>query len=231
MKNRFEAIKEHFEREAAVFDKNFTRFAPHYREAISALVSALPFSRRDVIRVADLGCGTGNIAQAILEKFPFARLTCVDLSAKMISMSRAKLKAYKNVEFHVCDLRDFKFGRYDAVVSSLVMHHLEGADKGAFYRKIYDSLKKGGVFYNTDITLGSNKHLQEVFIADWVKFLRQGCSASEVRRLLKNHTKEDRPASLMRELESLGAAGFKDIDVICKWYYFCVYGGVKLRNH
>jgi len=31
----------------------------------------------------------------------------------------------------------------------------------------------------------------------------------------------------MKELETLAKAGFKDIDVIYKWYYFSVYGGAK----
>jgi tRNA (cmo5U34)-methyltransferase len=145
-KVRFNTIKEHFQRAAALFDKNFVRFAPHYKEAIEALVCALPFPKGAKISVADLGCGTGNITKAVLEEYPRARVTCVDLSQQMIAMSKAKLKAYKNVEFYVADLRDFKFGKYDVIVSSLVMHHLEGADKKVFYRKIYNSLKIGGVF-------------------------------------------------------------------------------------
>ncbi|MDD5129163.1 MAG: methyltransferase domain-containing protein [Candidatus Omnitrophica bacterium] len=227
MKDRFNSIKEHFEREAVLFDQNFVRFAPHYKEAIEALVLALPFARGKKISVADLGCGTGNITRAVLEKYPHARVTCVDLSQQMIAMSKAKLKAYKNVEFCVADLRDFKFNRYDAVVSSLVMHHLEPADKKVFYRKIYNSLKKGGVFYNSDIIIGSSRHLQDISMEDWLKFLRKGCSSAEIRRTLKNHKREDRPANLMNELELFRAAGFRNIDVVCKWYYFSVYGGVK----
>jgi tRNA (cmo5U34)-methyltransferase len=227
MKNRFSVIKEHFEREAAVFDKNFVRFAPRYVEVIDALVSALPFLKGSRISVADLGCGTGNITKALLKEYPRAHVTCIDLSEQMVNLAKAKLKGCKNIEFHVADLREFKFGRYDAVISSLVLHHFEKDDKEVFYKKIYGCLKKGGVFYNADITLGSNKHLQSAYMEKWLEFLRQGCSAAEIRRTLKNHKREDRPAILMKELETLAKAGFKDIDVIYKWYYFSVYGGVK----
>jgi len=53
MENRFNVIKDHFEKAAKLFDKNFTRFAPHYEEAIQALVSVLP----NVVR---FGLGTGS---------------------------------------------------------------------------------------------------------------------------------------------------------------------------
>ncbi|HNX80519.1 MAG TPA: methyltransferase domain-containing protein [Candidatus Omnitrophota bacterium] len=228
MGNRLDIIKEHFDRDAQLFDKNFFRFAPSYKEAIEALVSVLPFGKGSTIRVVDLGCGTGNIAKAILERYPGASVTCVDLSEKMIELAKAKLKKYKNVKFYVGDLRDFKFnGEYDAVVSSLVLHHIEGADKKLFYRKIYKCLKKNGVFYTVDIVLGSSKHVQETYIEKWINFLRKGCSPSEIKRTLRNHKREDRPAVLMNELQMLAGAGFKDIDVVCKWYYFSVYGGVK----
>jgi len=62
---------------------------------------------------------------------------------------------------------------------------------------------------------------------NWIDFLRKGCSPEEIKRTLKNHRREARPAKLMKELQILTEAGFKDIDVVCKWYYFSVYGGVK----
>jgi tRNA (cmo5U34)-methyltransferase len=226
--NRFEVIKEHFEQEAKVFDKNFMRFAPYYQEAIEALVSAMPFKRDQQINILDLGCGTGNIAKAALEQYPRASAVCIDLSKNMIELAKAKLKKYKNVEFCVCDIREFKFDRkFDAVISSLVLHHMEGDDKKRFYKKIYHSLNKGGVFWNADVTLGSTQCLQEMYIEKWIAFMRKGCSPSEIKRTLKNYKAEDRPAKLMDELKLLAEAGFKGIDVIRKWYCFSVYGGIK----
>jgi tRNA (cmo5U34)-methyltransferase len=228
MDKRFAVIKEHFERAAADFDKHFIRFAPGYEEAIEALVSAMPFRSGSRISIADLGCGTGNIAAAVLKKYPNARVSCIDLSEKMISLAKAKLGGFKSVEFHTGDLRDYKFMRkYDAVVSSLVLHHFEGRDKERFYKRIYGCLKKGGVFYNSDITQGSNGYLQGMYIEKWVDFLRKGCSPAEIKRTLRNHKREDRPAALMEELGTLAKAGFRDIDVVYKRYYFSVYGGVK----
>jgi tRNA (cmo5U34)-methyltransferase len=172
MDKRFKVIKEHFERAAKDFDRNFIRFAPGYEEAIEALVCAMPFRKGSRISVADLGCGTGNIAAAVLKRYPGARVSCVDLSDNMISLAKAKLGRSKNVEFHTADLRDYKFTRkYDAVVSSLVIHHIEGKDKTLFYRKIFGCLKKGGVFYNSDITRGSNRYLQDMYIQKWIEFL------------------------------------------------------------
>jgi tRNA (cmo5U34)-methyltransferase len=228
MDGRFVVIKEHFEKAAKDFDKHFIRFAPGYEEAIEALVSAIPFSGGGRINVSDLGCGTGNIAAAVLKKYPNARISCIDLSERMISLAKAKLCGFKNVEFHAGDLRGYKFTRkYDAVVSSLVLHHFEGKDKELLYKKVYGCLKTGGVLYNSDITRGSTAYLQDMYIEKWVEFLHKGCSRGEIKKTLKNHKREDRPALLMDELKALGRAGFKDIDVVYKRYYFSVYGGVK----
>jgi tRNA (cmo5U34)-methyltransferase len=47
-------------------------------------------------------------------------------------------------------------GNYDVVLSSLALHHLPtDGDKQHLYRRIYDSLAPGGVFYTADVVLGS----------------------------------------------------------------------------
>ncbi len=228
MGKRFNTIKAHFDREAKLFDKNLVRFAPVYDESIEALVSVLPFSKGAKIRVIDLGCGTGNIARAVLEKYPRASVLCFDLSEKMIELARAKLKNYKNVEYRIGDIRDFRFpAKLDAVISSLVLHHVQGEGKLRLFRRIYNSLAKGGVFYNADIIQGSSRKLQDVYREKWINFMRKQCTPAEIRRTLKNHRREDRPAVLMKELAELSRAGFRELDVVYKWYGFSVYGGVK----
>ncbi|MDD5634824.1 MAG: methyltransferase domain-containing protein, partial [Candidatus Omnitrophica bacterium] len=97
MKKRFEAIKEHFEKEAAVFDKFFFKVAPHYEEMMQTLIDALPFDRRQRLRIIDLGCGTGNLSKKLITAYPKARVTCIYMADNMLKMARSKLKNYRNV--------------------------------------------------------------------------------------------------------------------------------------
>jgi len=79
-----EKIKRHFEEEAEEFDGLIRKLIPHYPEMIEALVSALPWGPEREIRVIDLGCGTGTVALRVKERFPKARITCLDLNEKGI---------------------------------------------------------------------------------------------------------------------------------------------------
>ena len=86
-----DAIKQHFEHEAVDFDRIIVELIPYYSDMVRALVSAIPFDCNAQIRVADLGCGTGTVAKQVLERFPHAEVTCIDLADNMIAMAKVKL--------------------------------------------------------------------------------------------------------------------------------------------
>ena len=228
MKTRFKAIEEHFDSEAKRFDKVFFKIAPLYKEAIEALVVTLPFESGKKPKVIDLGCGTGNITRAVKERYPGARVACLDLARNMIEMSKAKLKAYKDIEYWVGDIRKYDYSnKPDAVISSLVLHHLDKKNKKLFYRKIFNSLAKGGVFYTADFVLPPNDYLSKAYTEQWKKFMRKSFSPAQINDILIKHKDEDRPAELMFELELLREVGFKDVEVVWKNYNFAIYGGTK----
>ena len=93
--------------------------------------------------VADLGCGTGEIAA---ELAPFVKkVVAVDREPAMLDAARKRLREFRNVEVRRGDLADLamKPGEFDACVLSLVLHHVrEPAEVLAAARK---GLAKGGV--------------------------------------------------------------------------------------
>src|SRR6266852_4099707 len=171
-------IKQHFEEEAQEFDCIILTLIPEYRQMVEALVSAIPFDHSASLRVIDLGCGTGTVAACVLDTFPNAEVTCLDLAENMIAMAQAKLARYPLVRFVVGDFNGFDLdGRYDVVVSSLALHHLvTNEDKRHFYRRIYNGLAPGGVFYNADVVLGSSDFLQNVYMEQWRNFMTRNVS-------------------------------------------------------
>ncbi|MDD5688123.1 MAG: class I SAM-dependent methyltransferase [Elusimicrobia bacterium] len=225
---RIKQIKEHFEKEAKEFDKMFFKVAPHYIDVVDILVSAIPFEKNSRINVVDLGCGTGNITKALLKRYPNANVTCVDIAKSMLEMAKNKLKKYKNVKYWCVDITKFDYSpKYDVIISSLVLHHIEEKDKYKFYKKIYNSLKQNGVFYTADFVLGSNPHLQKMYLSRWEEFLRRNWNEQQIKAIFLKHKQEDRPCKLITELELLNKTGFKDVDAIWKQFNFAVYGGQK----
>lgn len=227
---RIEQVKNHFEQEAKEFDEIIQKLIPYYNEMVESLINAIPFSPNKEISVFDLGCGTGTIAKAIKEKFVNSRITCLDLAENMIKIAKTKLSNIKDVEYVVGDFYTFEFPRkYDVVVSSLALHHLEtDADKKKFYQKVYNALNRNGIFYNADNVIGSNAYNTAMNIEKWIQYMRRKVSAKEIEsKWLVKYKQEDRPAPLVSQLKWLEKIGFKDVDVIWKYYNFAVYGGKK----
>jgi tRNA (cmo5U34)-methyltransferase len=223
-------IRQHFEEEAREFDRIIVTLIPEYPRMVEALVAAIPFDHAAPLRIIDLGCGTGTVAAGILNTFPNAQVTCIDLAENMIAMARAKLARYSLVRYVVSDFNAFDFdGKYDVVVSSLALCHLvTDKDKRHFYGRIYDSLVSGGVFYNADVVLGSSHFLQDVYLKQWRNFMSLKVSKDEIeRKWIPKYQAEDRPAKLMDQLKWMEEIGFVDVDVVWKYYNFAVYGGVR----
>ena len=74
--------------------------------------------------VADLGCGTGQLAETLA---PFvAHVTAVDASAEMLAAARERLGAASNVEVRQGDLEALPLdtASVDAAILSLVLHYV-----------------------------------------------------------------------------------------------------------
>jgi len=225
---RFRDIKEHFSLEAGDFDSIIADRVPFYDLFIRALVNVLPFKKDKAIRIADLGCGTGTISFYVKEIFPNAEIDCVDFSSEMLESARKKLGRFKGIRYFESDILKFNLIGYDAVLSSLCLHHIgKEKEKKEFFKKVYNGLLEGGVFYIYDVILASNSTVQDVYLEEWKKFMSENLSFEDVEKTIQKYYDEDRPFALMDELKRLEETGFRDVDVICKFYNGAVYGGIR----
>lgn len=94
--------------------------------------------------VLDLGCGYGWHAKYAADHGA-SHVLGLDLSEKMIQTAQEK-NAGERIEYRVCDLNDFDYPEqtYDFVFSNLALHYI--ADLDSIYRKVYQTLKPGGIF-------------------------------------------------------------------------------------
>lgn len=225
-----ERVKDHFDGEAQDFDRIILKLIPHYPTMVRTLIDAIPFEKSSRLRVIDLGCGTGTVATHVLESFPNAHLTCLDFSENMLASAQKRLAPHPMVNYVVSDLRYYTFDtKYDVVVSSLAIHHLPtNEDKYNFYRRVYENLNPGGVFYNADVVLASNDFLQAVCMNEWRQFMTRNISAEEVEnKWIPTYQQEDHPAKLTDQLAWLKDIGYADTDVIWRYFNFAVYGGIR----
>lgn len=228
--DRMNKIKNHFEEEAEQYDGIIKNLIPYYYQMVEALVKTLPFGHSENIEVIDLGCGTGTISRAVKDVYPNAKITCLDISEKMLQIAAGKLNDVQDAAYINSNFYDFNFDKnYDAVVSSLALHHLvTKEDKLDFYRKIYSCLNTGGVFINADVVLASTDILQERYMEQWKNFMCMSALKDEIEsKWIPTYYEEDRPVPMIEHFEMLKDAGFKAVDVVWKYYNFAVYMAAK----
>jgi tRNA (cmo5U34)-methyltransferase len=228
-KDRIAIVKDHFDSEAVGWDERALERVPYYKEMLCVLVSLLPFTKERKFSVLDLGTGTGTIAYLIKQAFPEAQITCMDIAPQMLEMSKKKLGVFSGIKYEQADLVDYRFKeKYDAVVSSLALHHLEpDKNKQDLYVRMYNALNAGGVFLNADIILADDEKTQERYLKKWREFVMSNLSQEDMKWNLERYYREDRPNKLNVELEWLKKAGFSSAETHFKYYNFAVYGAVK----
>jgi tRNA (cmo5U34)-methyltransferase len=221
------AIKAHFQGEADEYDEIIAKTIPNYMDMLDALVSAIPFSNEAKVNIIDLGSGTGNLSLRVRERYPHAQLTCLDLSQRMLEACRNRL-GDRDVRYMIEDFSAHRFDEgYDAVASSLALHHLEAGERARFFARVYKALGKGGVFLNADIVLSGSPLWQERCLGEWEAYMGLSYPGSRVEEILGRYRAEDRPPVLLEDLKRLEGCGFRNPETFWKRLNFAVYGATK----
>jgi trans-aconitate 2-methyltransferase len=106
------------------------------------LMSSLPLRGDET--VMDAGCGSGRLTEELLKRLPNGRVIALDLSGNMIQTAQERLKdAGTRVEFHQCDLSNFKIPeQVDGIFSNATFHWV--SDHDTMFHSLYLALKPGG---------------------------------------------------------------------------------------
>lgn len=100
-------------------------------------------------RILDLACGTGTFAMAVVELEPDATVVGVDGDPDMLARARAKAPGITFDEALAQEL-PYDDGSFDAVTTSLFLHHLTRDLKLAALGEVVRVLRPGGEFHVAD---------------------------------------------------------------------------------
>lgn len=220
-------IKEKFNENAPSYDVQRKKLIPCFDDFYSIPISILDI-KTETPTVLDIGAGTGLFSSFVKEKYPNARITLIDLSEKMMEISKERFSNYKDVHYVVSDYTEYEFEeKFDLVISSLSIHHLSDEEKSNLYKKAFSLLTHDGIFINADQVLGSTPYLESLYKDDWKnKIENSGMSKQEIEAAY-DRTKLDQMATLEEQIHWLRESGFEDVDCIYKYFNFVVLFGRK----
>lgn len=92
-------------------------------------------------RVADLGCGNGNLTVKLAERG--YNVTGIDDSEEMLETAKRK---HSDIEFIKGNALDFKIEPCDAIFSNAVLHWIDKEKHQSLLNNIASNIKKGGEF-------------------------------------------------------------------------------------
>ena len=218
-----EHIRQAFNKFAQDYDAQRAFIIPEMRQYYGAAVWATETGAKKP-QVLDVGAGTGLLSAFLLEKFPDARLTLMDISENMLDMARKRFATRAETKYVVCDYSCSELGGpYDIVCSALSIHHLAPEDKRRLFGRIHTALKPGGVFVNADQAEGETPYFSQRYLDYWNEFLRSGpMTEAQHAEILKRRDTLDRNERLSDQLSWLAEAGFSDVDVVYKNRTFIV---------
>lgn len=223
------SIQEQFNAVARDYDKQRRLFIPCFDDFYGVAVENLTLET-DSPLLLDIGAGTGLFSEMVLKKYPQARIELIDISSDMLQIAKERLASYPEVTFTIADINDIQPGnnKYDAIISSLAIHHLADKDKKNLYQKIFCGLKPAGIFMHAEQVLASSEHLLEVYHTTWLnKITKSGLSAKEIEMGLER-VKLDKRTPLEMQLAWLKEIGFANVDCLFKYYDFVVMKAERL---
>lgn len=219
-------VERSFSRGAGDYDTARRQLIPCFDAFYGSALAAIPHDRTASIRVLDLGAGTGLLSAQIAVAFPKATLLLTDISEAMLERARERLGGSPRVRFEALDHAGQALPQgFDAVVSSLSIHHLEDPDKAALFRRIHAALRPGGVFVNADQTRGTSAESEHRLRAAWLADVRASGIEEPALEAALARMEHDRNARLADQLAWMAEAGFRDVELWFKQYFFVVYAG------
>jgi SAM-dependent methyltransferase len=186
---------------------------PHRADGESALIEQVP---GDVRRVLDLGTGDGRLLALLQIDRQEMLGVGLDFSGIMLEAAHKRFADDGRVELVRHDLAEPlpALGRFDAVVSSFAIHHLEHERKRALYGEVFDLLEPGGVFANLEHVASPTHRLHLAFFA-------------AIGEPLEDEDPSDRLLDVETQLGWLRQLGFDDVDCYWKWLEMALLIGVK----
>jgi tRNA (cmo5U34)-methyltransferase len=223
-------IGDAFDAAVDYYDDWMRKALPGCGELFATATSLIPLESDRAFDVLDLGAGTGLFSKHVLDVFPNARFTLVDLAEKLLDTARSRFAerpdqfTYVNGDYRAIEPPP----QFEAVISSLSIHHLTDEEKQDLFRRVNRLVRDGGVFINVDQIRAESPAMEEMYRLRWLDHVRrEGATEQQIAESLKRRDDFDHDALLGDQLRWLREAGFASADCVYKNWFVGVFLAVR----
>jgi SAM-dependent methyltransferase len=218
---------------------------PSRTEIGEIILDLIPAEREEPFLAVELGVGGGWLSEAILARFPAARMVGLDGSPTMVRATASRLRPFGGrFEPRPFRLEDRSWlvdigADIRCFVSSLVIHHLDGPGKRTLYRDLHARLADGGAVLIADLVAPRGERERRCLARWWDEEVeRQSLALTGARAVYQQFVDDhsnwytypdpmDMPSTVSEHIEWLTEAGFAGVDVFWLRAGHAVYGGYK----
>ncbi len=203
-----EAMSDFFNARAEMYNEIHTGHIDGGIESKQIIASFLPEHTKTII---DLGIGTGLELERVYQRFPFIRVTGLDISEKMLQQLKDSYPD-KELRLYTESYLDFDFGLscFDAALSVMTLHHYDHETKTDLYKKIHSCINPDGVYIECDYMLPEesfeNAQETEDFYFSEYERLKQEQGITDNREY-----HYDTPCTVKNQIKMLRKAGFTKV--------------------
>lgn len=221
-----EAVKKHFQIQVPDYPSLMQRLIPFYDAQRDLMLGLIPLGRNAPLRLLDLGCGPGLMAERVLMEFPCAQVTLFDLTQEMIEACRSRLGETARISYRVGDFRNDDFGNnYDVVLASLSLHHATLSERPILSERLFRCLAHGGRLITTEVIVDESPTIREQQYEMWQQFMNaQGENGGEWYR---KHAAKDHPIEISEWTKTLAQAGFASAGCFWRYLNFAIFAADK----
>jgi len=188
----------------------------HRKEGEASLLEFIPQTAR---RILDLGTGDGRLLALVLREqvkpeHSNTEAVAIDFSPAMLDAAKQRFAGDFSVAVvtHNLDNPLPGLGKFDAVISSFAIHHVEHERKRELYSEIHALLNAGGVFCNLEHVASPTPRLHEEFLLG-------------IGFTLETEDPSNKLLDLETQLGWLREIGFIDVDCHWKWRELALLAG------
>lgn len=210
------------------YSESVKRCVPFYEEMLESVLMFLPenFKPKNIL---ELGSGTGNLTKLIIEKFPSANITAVDISQECIEECKSLINF--PVNYVKADFKEINFAEnsFDLIVSSISIHHINDIEKQKLFNKLFKYQTPGAILSFCDQFSAETKEIYLKYISEWKKYaFSKGSNDAEWEMWMQHQNDHDYHSTLENHTNWLKQVGYKNVDCTKRHLLWTTVFAIKL---